>query len=100
MTNAPGTTVTVHGNLVYRLDQVGERVGVIPATCRRGLHSLAVTGYRAYVPDDEILRVSCTACNTEAPPHWDQWWLRTTAPAPDRAELDDAPYRDLFPTCQ
>lgn len=84
----------------YRTDGSLGRVGILPATCKRGLHALATVGYRATEPAGGVaggvVRVSCAAC--AALPHPDHAWrLATTPPAPAAAELDDRPYAHLHP---
>lgn len=86
-------------NMVYRLDG-GVRVGVLPATCKRRLHSLHTTGYTATVVDDDsdVLHVSCDVCKTQ--PHPDHFWrlaLDGGALSPAWCELDDEPYQDVEP---
>ena len=77
------------GPVHYRVDGTGWRVGILPATCKRGLHSLHQAGYRAAEKDGE-LRVTCQACAAE--PHPDHSWrLSTTEPRPEAAELDELP---------
>jgi hypothetical protein len=83
--------------VVYRKDATGARVGVTPATCRRGEHALHQVGYRAHVADTGILKISCNACHDRQPPRFDHYWsLRLDGLPPDRAELDDGPYQDLL----
>ncbi|MGZ3140446.1 hypothetical protein ACVDFE_00215 [Lentzea chajnantorensis] len=78
----------------YRID-AGERVGVLPASCKRGKHSLTQVGYRATTHGD-VLHVSCEACAAEPnPDHY--WTLQLEGALPARAELDDGPYRDVQP---
>jgi hypothetical protein len=77
------------GDLIYRTDELGARIGVLPATCRLGLHSLAQVGYRAHNTPEGHLSVSCNGC------HDTSWTLRLTEEPPARAELDDQPYRRL-----
>ncbi|WP_433264858.1 hypothetical protein ACQPZF_36300 [Actinosynnema sp. CS-041913] len=86
-------TAEPQGPLRRRLDSTNTWVAILPATCRPQRHALAATGYRAVLRDG-VLDVVCTACTAEhgAAPHWR---LTTDGPACDRAELDDAPYRDL-----
>ncbi|MBP2330609.1 hypothetical protein JOF56_010994 [Kibdelosporangium banguiense] len=85
-----------HGDVVYRIDRLGARVGILPATCLRGEHSLDAVGYKANQTATH-LQIVCTACVGSTPPRWDNYWaLRTTPPLPDRAELDDGPYQDLI----
>jgi hypothetical protein len=94
--DAPGSRWQPDGDLVYRTDGQGIRVGVLPATCRRGEHSLHAVGYRAHDTGAGHLQVSCDACNKYVPPVRDQYWaLRLTGPTPERAELDDTPYLEL-----
>lgn len=82
--------------MVYRVDAGGARVGVIPLTCRHGEHSLHVVGYTHYVTDTNVLAVSCKACAGCSPPRWDHYWtFQLSGELPDRAELDDEPYRQL-----
>nr|WP_083472537.1 hypothetical protein [Kibdelosporangium phytohabitans] len=84
-----------HGDVVYRTDNLGARVGVLPATCFSGEHSLHVVGYRA-LELESYLKITCLACDDKTSPRADYYWaLYTTPPRPDRAELDDAPYKDL-----
>ncbi|MEV4317146.1 hypothetical protein [Actinocrispum sp. NPDC049592] len=94
--DAPGSRWTPHGDLLYRTDRHGTRVGILPATCLRGEHSLHAVGYRAIETGDGHLRVVCQACVSQTPPYPDNYWtLRLTEPTPARAELDDAPYQPL-----
>jgi hypothetical protein len=94
--DAPGSTWQPHGDVVYRVDNLGARVGVLPATCLRGDHSLHAVGYRAYQHEGHV-QILCNACNGHKPPRPDSYWaLRTAPPLPARAELDDGPYRDLI----
>lgn len=88
-----GANSRVDGDVRYRVTEHGTRVGILP-TCKRGLHSLAETGYGHTDNDDEnVLRITCPVCLAE--PHPDHSWrLRTTPPAPAAAELDDSVYRD------
>jgi hypothetical protein len=79
------------GTARYRIDSTGTRVVIVPATCKQGLHSLTATGYRAISGSDE-LRLICVACAAvDAETH--HWRLTMTGSTPDRAELDDEPYR-------
>ena len=80
------------GTVRYRTDYGGERIAVLPATCKRGRHSLAATGYRAVMREGE-LHISCTACAAE-PDSDHSWRLIAIGPSAERAELDDEPYRD------
>lgn len=84
------------GQLHYRRDPVtGKRIGVLPATCKRGEHSLDRVGYRATEREDHLV-IQCAAC--AAAPHPDHsWCLVTSAPTPDSAELDDEPYAAITP---
>lgn len=82
---------TVH----YQTDGTGARVGLIPATCKLRIHSLHVVGYTA-TESGGTLRVSCNACTAKPDPDH-SWVLRTQPPTPDRAELDDSPYRTISP---
>lgn len=84
---------TADGSLRYRSDGLGGRVAVLPATCHRGLHSLANTGYRAWAHAEEV-ELECTACATAGEPAG-SWHLTSHGQLPERAELDDAPYADL-----
>ncbi|GHE80990.1 hypothetical protein GCM10017786_09090 [Amycolatopsis deserti] len=78
------------GLAYYRVDANGERLIVLPATCRAGRHSLAASGYRAVVGSAEIA-VECQACRAEgASPA--AWRLGTSGSVAARAELDDQPY--------
>ncbi|UVS80613.1 hypothetical protein [Actinokineospora sp. UTMC 2448] len=78
------------GEVRYHRDSIGARVGVLPATCKVGIHSVSKTGYRA-IERNGVLYLSCTACSEDLDP--DHFWaLRTDGPSPSRIELDDAPY--------
>lgn len=78
------------GAAVYKTNEHGTRVVVLPAHCRSGLHVLTRVGYSAY-EEDQILRVSCRACRAiPRPDH--SWALRTEGGMADVAEFDDAPY--------
>jgi hypothetical protein len=87
------------GVLHYRHDSVtGQRIAVLPATCRRGVDSLARVGYRAqHVPSSHgraaYLRLTCKGCEADRTPEY-CWTLATTDPAPARAEFDNTPYLD------
>lgn len=95
-----GANSRADGDVRYRVTEHGSRVGILPATCKRRLHSLAVTGYSHVVSDEEqLLRLTCPACLAE--PHPDHTWrLRMMPPPPDAAELDDDAYRDVVPQFQ
>jgi hypothetical protein len=80
--------------VVYRADGYGGRLAILPATCRRGLHQLGATGYRA-TEGGGVLRVRCDACASETATDA-AWILRTSGPVANRAELDDTPYRALL----
>lgn len=68
---------------------------MLPASCKRGKHSLAEVGYKATV-QDAVLNLSCQACAAE--PHPDHFWvLGLEGDPPARAELDDEPYRGVTP---
>lgn len=74
----------------YRVDGAGTRAVVVPATCRQGVHRLAVVGYRV-TEAGGLLRVRCDACVAAgACDH--SWFLRSSGPLANLAELDDAPY--------
>lgn len=78
----------------YRSD-AGERIGVLPASCKRGKHSLATVGYKA-TAHDAVLNLSCEACAAE--PHPDHFWvLQLEGDPPARVELDDQAYRGVLP---
>ncbi|WP_026422574.1 hypothetical protein [Actinokineospora inagensis] len=81
----------------YRVSNVGERVAILPATCKTGAHSLARVGYRAQASErDGVVRVSCNACNENV--DVDHFWALTLAGSPPaRVELDDTPYADVLP---
>ncbi|TCO60825.1 hypothetical protein [Actinocrispum wychmicini] len=99
--DAPGSMWQSDGDVIYRTDAVGERVGVFPATCRRGEHSLDNVGYRAHDTGEGFLQISCNACFQETPPRYDHYWvLRLSGPAPARAEIDDQPYLNLLRAVQ
>ncbi len=80
--------------LVYRTDGFGGVLAVLPSTCRRGLHQLGVTGYRA-TEGGGVVRVRCDVC-AACTAAGSTWVLRTTGPAANRAELDDVPYLALL----
>lgn len=90
-----GELATADAEVRYRIDGTGERIGVLPATCRATTHSLHAVGYRAFITEgDGTLQISCNACPAaNNPDHY--WWLTLNGPAPERAELDDEPYRDV-----
>jgi hypothetical protein len=67
-------------------------VVVLPATCKRGRHMLAATGFRAVEQDGE-LHISCIACGEGYAAAY--WRLSTKGPSAGRAELDDEPYVDV-----
>jgi hypothetical protein len=95
--DAPGSRWRPDGDLIYRTDQHGTRIGVLPATCRSGEHSLHRVGYRAHDTNAGHLQISCNACHNRTPPRADHYWsLRLTEPTPERAELDDEPYQGLL----
>jgi hypothetical protein len=94
--DAPGSTWRPDADVVYRIDSTGERIGVLPATCRTGEHSLHKVGYRAHDTGAGYLHISCNACFQRTPPRPDHYWsLRLNGPTPPRAELDDTPYLKL-----
>lgn len=63
------------GPVRYRTDSTaGVRIGILPATCKRGLHSLTDSRYQATVVDD-LLRVACVACEEQHDP--DYCWTLT-----------------------
>ena len=82
------------GTLCYRLDDVGERVAVLPATCRGGGHGLATVGFRAVLSEGTVV-VQCAACTVSGVDR--PWRLTAVGPSPVRAELDTEPYRNLGP---
>ena len=95
--DAPGSTWQSDGDMLYRTDTLGGRIGVLPATCRRGEHSLHKVGYRAHDTGTGFLHLSCNACYKDTPPRADHFWaLRLTGPTPPQAELDDEPYMNLM----
>jgi hypothetical protein len=89
-----GSGVQVDGVVRYRSDNYGARIAVLPATCRRGIHRLAVTGYRA-TEGNGLLRVRCDACSAETTTDA-AWLLSSSGPLANSAELDDAPYVALI----
>lgn len=78
----------------YRTDGYGARVAVFPATCRRGVHRLGPTGYRAR-EGDGLLRLRCDACAAAGVTDG-TWCLRTSGQVANLAELDDGPYSAMF----
>jgi hypothetical protein len=88
----PGSGWRPDGPVMYRTDPLtGELVGIIPATCKRGLHSHHKLGYRAREDADGYLIVECTFC-VDAHLADGYWTLVLDGPRPVRAELDDGPY--------
>ncbi|AXB43682.1 hypothetical protein [Amycolatopsis albispora] len=77
------------GQARYRTDGLGERVVVLPATCKRGLHQLPAAGFRAVAEQGWIL-VECLACGEGD--QVSQWRLTTCGAVAERAEFDDQPY--------
>lgn len=95
-----GQAMRLDGAVHYRVDPLGRRVGVLPATCKRGLHSLAKTGYSHALNDEQqTLRITCPVCMAEGHPDH-TWRLTTTPPLPASAELDDGAYRGIEPQFQ
>jgi hypothetical protein len=80
--------------VIYRADGYGGRLAILPATCRRGLHQLGTSGYRA-TEGGGIVRVRCNPCASKTTTNA-AWILRTTGPVANRAELDDSPYLALL----
>jgi hypothetical protein len=78
--DAPGSAWKPDADVVYRIDELGERIGVIPATCRNGEHSLHRVGYRA------------RNSRRELPAHQLQR-LRRAHPTTTRPLLGTAPHR-------
>ena len=69
---------------------------MIPATCRRGIHSLWTVGYD-WMRDINILKLSCRGCSEGHRPAWDSAWsLLLTRPDPERVEMDDGPYINVI----
>lgn len=96
MTTDIGMRWRPDGPVRYRFDAAtGRRIGILPATCKRGAHSLADVGYTATVRGGHLV-VRCSACaDIPKPDH--SWTLTTTEPPPDSAELDDRPYVGIDP---
>lgn len=88
--NGPDLPI-LDGDALYRCDDGGCRVVVLPARCRRG-HRLA-DGYRVRDSGD-VLEIRCSACAAagEADPCWR---LRSVPPVANVAELDHDAYLDL-----
>ena len=79
------------GVLVCRVDPVtGERIAVVPATCRRGLHRLT-PGVSPMVASGDHLSVTCAQCDPISG-QAAMWLLSIPRPHPFSAELDDTPY--------
>jgi len=94
--NVEGLTGEEYDGLVsYRVDPGGERVVVLPATCRAGRHSLVVAGYRA-VANGAGIAVECQACRVDGVSPA-AWHFGTAGPLAARAEFDDQPYLDSRP---
>lgn len=92
-------TSSISRDSCRQLDSIGQRSGskslYKPATCKRGVHSLAEVGYTATVRDGRLV-VRCLVCaDIPAPDH--SWTLTTTEPPPDSAELNDRPYVGIDP---
>jgi len=68
-----GSNWQPHGDVKYRVDALGARIGVLPATCLRGAHSLHTVGYKARQLDSHV-QIICNACNDETPPRPDYYW--------------------------
>ncbi|VVJ19617.1 Uncharacterised protein [Amycolatopsis camponoti] len=81
-----------HGDARYRVDGAGTRAVVLPATCRRGLHRLAVAGYRV-TEGNGVLRVRCDRCATTGDVDH-SWIFRSSGPLANRAELDETAYSE------
>lgn len=86
-------TAQPDGKLAYGRDSTGRPVALLPGMCKRGLHMLAPSEYRAVVRDGEV-HISCPACAADGADHC--WRLTTGGSIPDRAELDDETYRELI----
>ena len=67
----------------YRTDDSGDRIAIIPATCKRRLHTLT-DGYRVTHVDDQV-GLGCWSC-AEANDPFHSWWLIKTDPEPVRVE--------------
>lgn len=91
-----GTKWRPDGPVRYRYDVVtGKRIGIMPATCKRGVHSLAEVGYEATERDGRLV-IRCKACAAIPKPDH-SWHLTSTAPTPSSAELADGPYVGIDP---
>jgi hypothetical protein len=86
--------IPTDGAAQYRPDGYGGWLVVLPATCRRRLHQLGATGYRA-TEGGGIIRVRCNPCGAETASDA-AWVLTTSGPVSNRAELDDEPYEALL----
>lgn len=86
---------------MYRTDPAtGDRVGVLPRTCKRGLHDLYRSGYTPQMRGESLLAIACIACrDVDHSPDY-AWSLTTSGPPPARAELDDKPYEGHQPQFQ
>jgi hypothetical protein len=82
--------VQYDGDARYRVDTAGTRAVVVPATCRRGLHRLAGTGYRV-TEADGVLRVRCNRCASAGDTDH-SWIFRSAGPLANIAELDDTAF--------
>lgn len=74
----------------YRTDGTGRRAVVVPATCRSGRHALRLRGCRL-TEGGGVLQVRCDACAAEGEPKH-SWFLRSSGPVANIAEMDDTPY--------
>jgi hypothetical protein len=97
MTTEAGRNWRPDGAVRYRTDPAsGQRVGVLPETCKRGQHSLHQVGYTARTRPPDLLVIACNACRAALDPDY-AWTLTLTQPTPPRAELDDMVYLDIEP---
>lgn len=72
------------------MDGTGRRAVVVPATCRTGRHALRLRGCRL-TEGGGLLQVRCDACAAEGEPNH-SWFLRSSGPVANVAEMDDTPY--------
>jgi hypothetical protein len=85
--------VRCDGDARYRVDGAGTRAVVLPTTCRRGLHRLAVVGHRV-TDGNGVLRVRCDRCATAGVTEH-SWIFHSSGPLANRAELDDTAYNEI-----
>lgn len=90
-----------HGAAVFRTDDKGRLIGVLPARCHRGEHVLSEAGYTSREvlegqnSSGPYVQIACTQCGVDRVADY-TWNLTTGGRRPDAVEFDDAPYVGLF----